>query len=863
MRTSCTTLCAPFMRRTGSNPLFLRHGATTSTRFSIRSATSTWFPVATQIATQSIRPFAGSPHDKDPLATTADIQQFVSRVEQGGDALAKREMLELQKRFNEEKAIEVHLPKKESPDALQRYSKIGEVLEKEEEVQSLSEFLKNLDSEHHRFDETTHYPFVFVEGSSGIGKSQLPFALRSIPTLHLFTTASQNLQPLYSDLSNLRKAFLQCLSRDTDLLEEKKVHRKRFDQASSPGYLGTWQDLLHCSFKNIRLETCGLVAALVDRALELGAPNSDNKRNYFTKMYTEGSTLHYRPMTPSELLQRMKAIRASFEPAKAGEEKKILPVFFLDETPRHTGVHPTSYYAPLARNILRFATLTTVLMGTNSSMLNFHTTGPDSSGQAIWCFVVSRLPNATETSLKAAGLETVMSNLPEDTRDFFVQAALCSRPRFAEFLALAVKKLQPQPKTSSLDRVNSLLAKVGRFMFSHKSSIEESSGGRLAQWMMFLEAAYKQQHMEPNSLSLPTGVIHEHLAHVMYPSLGVAGAAGIFPLVAERKRLRYVPTWSPQELHALLADQVRDVEVWNPHCAFPPPKDDAMLSLCLMGQVGLPAFRLPTRGEARQSLAQRWVEVWQNVPAVPHPQLVKGKLSGPINTGEALEDLIHGAVTLASHDQGLGGVPFDRFLLALCGELDEAGWKPQQWRADHSPEDQQKKHPCLARARQTLIPFCAPPGQGWPDALQKAARQFNGFLGETRRPENQQRHDITVLAQQNDTTSELVMTCEQKDRATTLGPVPLANLPIPAPKLPDGSKKTTPLHIVVAWKVTQDTTGSSGLSSQKANYWLVDRVAPGLFQFVPFNKQILPILPQAQTNVVVLSLENLGFPSWR
>ncbi|KAL6044348.1 hypothetical protein QOT17_023388 [Balamuthia mandrillaris] len=110
-------------------------------------------------------------------------------------------------------------------------------------------------------------------------------------------------------------------------------------------------------------------------------------------------------------------------------------------------------------------------------------------------------------------------------------------------------------------------------------------------------------------------------------------------------------------------------------------------------------------------------------------QSVKGKQT-PVNTGEALEDLICAAVILASHCKGLGGVPLDQFLLEFYAELNEKGWIPWQWDAD-SPQCNLSKEVCKA-----LIPFCAPPGQLWPPALQKAAQLFGGSLGHFERPPN-------------------------------------------------------------------------------------------------------------------------------
>ncbi|KAL6042632.1 hypothetical protein QOT17_024337 [Balamuthia mandrillaris] len=379
-------------------------------------------------------------------------------------------------------------------------------------------------------------------------------------------------------------------------------------------------------------------------------------------------------------------------------------------------------------------------------------------------------------------------------------------------------------------------------MFATKTSIETDNEGRIAQLQMFFEAAYRQEHVEQNSITLPTGVIHHHLAHLRYPP-SASGEAGLFPLVTSRNALSYVNKWSYDNVEALFQKSNHGTKPWKPHCAFPPPEQDAMLALCLMGQRGLPAFR--TSNWCRQSLAERWTEVWKITQCYPSMQSVKGKQM-PVNTGEALEDLICVAVILASHCKGLGGVPFDQFLLEFCGELNEKGWIPRRWNVD-SPQRYLSREACKA-----LIPFCAPPGQLWPPALRKAAQLFGGSLGHLERPPNQKQHDCAVWVEQKDNP---VITAEQKDWQEPLGPAIIAQLPIPT---------TTKIHMVVAWRITSNTTSTKKVTNrQNANYWLVHLGSDGQLNFKPFNEIVFPKLKNAKADVILLSLENLGFQSWQ
>ncbi|KAL6042633.1 hypothetical protein QOT17_024338 [Balamuthia mandrillaris] len=294
--------------------------------------------------------------DKGDTQLAADLRGLLQQFQQERQHLESRAM-QLEAQTGGKISVEHQLNASSELPALERYCAIGKSLREEPEVKSLTKFLRDLDKQAMFCYGSIHFPFLFVEASSGIGKSQLPYAL-TLPTVHLFTSQLQGQQPLYSNLNPLCKIFCDALLADARVLQAMV---RATGKPGAPGYVGTWEDLQNCKSAFVNLQTCGLLSALVDRTLELGNPVTNP--DYFRDLYGAAYTLQYTSMTPEELLQRMTSLRV---------EKKPLPVIFLDETPPHQCADAT-LLAPLARNLLRYVTLIEVMMGTNSSILNFHT----------------------------------------------------------------------------------------------------------------------------------------------------------------------------------------------------------------------------------------------------------------------------------------------------------------------------------------------------------------------------------------------------------------------------------------------------------------------------------------------------------
>ncbi|KAL6058692.1 hypothetical protein QOT17_014625 [Balamuthia mandrillaris] len=236
------------------------------------------------------------------IQLAADLRGLLQQFQQERQHLESRAM-QLEAQTGGKITVEHQLNASSGLPALERYCAIGKSLREESEVKSLTKFLRDLDKQAMFCYGSIHFPFLFVEASSGIGKSQLPYAL-TLPTVHLFTSQLQGQQPLYSNLNPLRKIFCDALLADARVLQATV---RATGKPGAPGYVGTWEDLQNCKSAFVNLQTCGLLSALVDRTLELGNPVTNP--DYFRDLYGAAYTLQYTSMTPEELLQQMTSLR--------------------------------------------------------------------------------------------------------------------------------------------------------------------------------------------------------------------------------------------------------------------------------------------------------------------------------------------------------------------------------------------------------------------------------------------------------------------------------------------------------------------------------------------------------------------------
>ena len=243
-------------------------------------------------------------------------------------------------------------------DAYNEYTKRGKLLENDVQVAALRELM--IAHHHENGDENTFYVAV---GSSGVGKTQLAFALRNeaLRVIHLVCATPVD-QKVYEYNSALHRQFMEMVKRDCTGLNEPP-------STNDP----VWKQPLY---------TCGFLAALANRAM--GASD--------------------------EPFSRRKVREARLEIRR----KAVIPIaIMLDEVPQlppqpsntlkqsANGKHAdeSAIRFCFIRNVCRLMGFITILSGSNLSLSNYFDKRMNSSGQRhngprIWCRIITKFPSS-------------------------------------------------------------------------------------------------------------------------------------------------------------------------------------------------------------------------------------------------------------------------------------------------------------------------------------------------------------------------------------------------------------------------------------------------------------------------------------
>ncbi|UIZ22075.1 hypothetical protein KXD40_008960 [Peronospora effusa] len=206
-------------------------------------------------------------------------------------------------------------------------------------------------------------PFICVEGSSGVGKSQLAFALGgNRPWFYWPVAIGPDSQPLYKNFSSISDAFLEVTNKDDPTK-------------------GSEEDILDRTslfYNTESLWTFGFIRALLKYCSK-----EQNQQGHMI-LFQEETSLYVEKCNRETVVAFRENMKA---------EGKVLPFFVLDEMTLNTHVDGGGKkLAAFQRNVFRVCALVVVLMGSDDKITKMICKPPLGSycGRHAWMTIFSR-----------------------------------------------------------------------------------------------------------------------------------------------------------------------------------------------------------------------------------------------------------------------------------------------------------------------------------------------------------------------------------------------------------------------------------------------------------------------------------------
>lgn len=263
-------------------------------------------------------------------------------------------------------------------------------------------------------ESTDMVPFIFLDGSSGMGKTQTAFTLmNSGYTVHflLGSVTGESSQTIYKKYSRISSQFLDCVMYDC-----------KNCTGANP-----------CNDVNFRSKTCGFIVSLITKASDCYPMTIKTAHEQIVKYFV----------------------------GKENNFRKI--VIFLDEFP-HLSRDKISgaEFETLRwmRNVFRYLHLNIICSSSSSCVANLLSTSHqsrDSKDDSEWCFVIPRFPEVLPT------INTSIS-------PFFRYLLDHSRPLFSQILKEMLLKLANHDESEILgavgEKIHLMKSKFG-ISFAH------------------------------------------------------------------------------------------------------------------------------------------------------------------------------------------------------------------------------------------------------------------------------------------------------------------------------------------------------------------------------------------------------------
>ena len=310
-------------------------------------------------------------------------------------------------------------------------------------------------------------PFVFLEGSSGSGKSQMAFAIQAnikvsrLVFYFLFLSPSAGDQQIYLNFQNISSLFSKCVDADARIYAAKASAPSTSSSNENKDYIGS-------SCQSLFQESLYVFGFIYELLL-------DGERN--------GSHT-IAPKTGQNVVELMKHMGI----------QNNRPIFIIDECVDIKG--DSLKKVRFVRNCFRSLGLGLVILGTDSRAADMpDTLSPTSRSEQPkpWCHMICRFP--------AVNLSLI--NLPQNSPDWLKLILTNSRPLFSQLVS---SHIQSSPQAD----FESLLRDV--FIdLTQRKKIFANPYGKLGQVHLFQNGHYSID-LETPSTGSP--LIHSHFAQL-------------------------------------------------------------------------------------------------------------------------------------------------------------------------------------------------------------------------------------------------------------------------------------------------------------------------------------------------------------
>ena len=305
--------------------------------------------------------------------------------------------------------------------------------------------------------EKNDWPFLFIEGSSGVGKTQSAFALRSallekfkdIEFVYLVCKEPKfaSIQSIYQAYDNINDAFAVCVKNDLEALKNERFDCTSLESRSLYIY-GFIHHVLTKPTKNFRIQK---------------------------KLWGE--------------------VREVIKCCK-------FPVVVLDEFPEIINENESTINrCRLMRNSVRALKIPLVIMGTNSTAANLLQYSDQSRGeeQYPWCFLFPRLPP----------IDTQRLDFAINPNEWILDIINASRPLLG---SKAYEKLgECRTVVMTVDMIDDWLTRIANSLVDLKN-VFKNGYGQHGQVAMFLNASYSYKSEKGDNRMHYTPLIHRHFA---------------------------------------------------------------------------------------------------------------------------------------------------------------------------------------------------------------------------------------------------------------------------------------------------------------------------------------------------------------
>ena len=403
-----------------------------------------------------------------------------------------------------------------------------------------TEILNKIDEFYEK--EELPLPFICVEGSSGMGKTQIAFALEgNRPYFYWHATpVTMDSQRIYKNFSSITSAFLKFIARD-DVTRKPK------------------SEVLGCksSLYADELWSFGFLFALLESWNSSTTSNQGNKMVHFSE-----------EVSLRVIKRRAKAVKGLIQQIQ--EDRKSIPFFIMDEMSPNVNIEGGMNEAAFQRNIFRACGLVVIVMGTDSKITNLVAQSRGSYNEPhLWMGLVSTFP---KYQLSIDDNDGYFNHLL-DEYPVIREIISNSRGRFSRHFVEKIRALSTSTTAdelitfldTALDHVNLITQQRKQFL--------NSDSGKYAQMMAvsYTNARKNTEERETKKRRLEVGArsMHAHFANLVDRGIN--------------------DYWL---IRGILKKNNQD---WKVKCCFPAVEEDLLLYLSILGSKEYPTYSILTR----------------------------------------------------------------------------------------------------------------------------------------------------------------------------------------------------------------------------------------------------------------------------